>query len=356
MRVQTLQGDAPYAKKEQPMAISIGTSNFVSKATADRYYREMGYSDASKAIADGAIQIGAPRVSEGQTLSVIPGEGRYQITEATQSVAVSPIRLVDEIRLLVVEADKVLLPKTHLSQYAEIKRMLETSGGRYNAKGFFTFPVGIDAVEVLASLITGAPLNGKKQSQSFFTPQDLGYRVCNAAGPLDGKRVLEPSAGDGVLADIAEAAGAEVVLVENYPPNIAVLEGKGYDVISKDFLTVTPEEIGLFDAVCANPPFTKNQDIDHILHMWTFLKPGGLLSAIASQSWLKGSQKKQRLFREFLDSHQAEIVEIEAGAFKESGTTVGTVHLRLQKPEHAISVARTRCTSSEVTQSQSCLF
>lgn len=336
-----------------------GTNHFVSKVAADRYYHSMGYPDADDLISGGEIHIGPPSLLSGETFSIIHGEGRYQVIKGDKpAVVVSRnLSLLEEIALLVVDGNKVVLPEEHLRHYADIKRLLETSGGRYDAKGYFSFAPGIDVDQVMQSLSTGKAKNGKKESQSFFTPPDLGNEVCRAAGPLEGKRVLEPSGGHGALADIAEAAGAEVVVVENYPPNVIRLQEKGYDVIARDFLTVTPAEIGLFDACVANPPFTKNQDIDHVLHMWTFLKPGGTLSAVMSQSWLSGSQKKQRLFREFLDERNAEIVEIEAGVFKESGTTVSTVRIRVQKEvEVAKAVTRSMAPAKETHAQLGLLF
>lgn len=254
--------------------------------------------------------------------------------QSNNSQLVAPISdgsLLSEAALLSADGNRIVLPKQHLHHYAEIKRLLEVSGGKYNSKGFFAFADGMDVSSVLSAVREGAALNTKKATQSFFTPPALANEVCSAVGEVTGKRVLEPSAGDGALvAPVADRA-AEVVLVENNPANIMQLRRKGYAVIEKDFLTVTPDDIGTFDAIVANPPFSRNQDIDHINHMWKFLKPGGTLSAIVSQSWMHGSQKKQRAFAEFLAANQANIQPIEGGAFKASGTGVATAHIVLKK-------------------------
>lgn len=310
----------------------IGTSHFTCKAAADRYYRDLGYPNADYALSEGAIHIGPPSVAPGEILSVIPDENRYRIEIPEQPRVITIASLQEEAALLSLDGDKIVLPKERLHLYAQLKGLIEASGGRYNAKGYFTFAVGIDVDAVLDAIRSGRPLNGKKESQSFFTPEELGYEVCRAAGPLEGRRVLEPSAGHGALADIAEAAGAHVTVIENYLPNILRLREKGYDVIDKDFLTVSPEDIGLFDVIIANPPFSRNQDIDHILHMWTFLKPGAVLSAIASTSWMSGSQKKQTQFAAFLREQGAKVDEIAPGTFSESGTDVATTHIVLRKP------------------------
>lgn len=68
-----------------------GTSHFVSRQAAERYYRDYGYADVAEAvtrkIADGEIHIGKPALLAGQSLSIIPGEGRYQIDDAGQEPA-----------------------------------------------------------------------------------------------------------------------------------------------------------------------------------------------------------------------------------------------------------------------------
>ena len=316
-------------------AMETGTNHFVSKADADRYYRCMGYDNADDQVAAGEIVIGKPDVAPGDEVVVIAGEGRYAIRPSSVMVAFAAkkLSLTDEAQLMVVADNRVVLPEQRLMHYAELKRLIETSGGRYNSKGYFTFADGIAASDVMEQVRQGKALNGKKSSQSFFTPEDEAYEVCREIGPLHKRRVLEPSAGDGALADIARAAGAEVVVVENYRPNALVLKGKGYDVIEQDFLTLTPDDLGLFDAIVANPPFANNQDIDHVTHMLNFLKPGGVLSVITSVRWIAGDQQKHRDFRSLMDAYGATWVDIEAGSFKESGTMVPTVRIRLQKKE-----------------------
>lgn len=224
------------------------------------------------------------------------------------------------------------LPLVHLANYKEVKELLLKAGGKYNSKGYFSFPEGIELAQVHLALMAGAAVNGKKDVQFFATPPDVAQMLCDNAGPMKGLRVLEPSAGDGALADIARSRGANVTVIENWPVNVVKLKTKGYDVIDQDFLTVKPGEIGLFDVILANPPFTKNQDIDHVRHMMDFLEPGGVLSVITSQSWVNGNQKKQQEFSAFLADMDAVITPVEAGAFKTSGTGVSTLQIVLRAP------------------------
>jgi len=79
----------------------------------------------------------------------------------------------------------------------------------------------------------------------------------------------------------------------------------------------------VYTKIIANPPFSKNQDIDHLKEMYECLARGGRLVCITSESWVNGSQKKQVDFKNWLDEIKAEVIDIEKGSFKESGTTVG---------------------------------
>lgn len=69
--------------------MKIGTSHFVSLTAARAYYSpydpdltaEELKAWIDRKVAEGEIHIGKPTLQPGQKLSVIPGEGRYQIEE-----------------------------------------------------------------------------------------------------------------------------------------------------------------------------------------------------------------------------------------------------------------------------------
>lgn len=311
------------------------TCHFENRTAANAYYREYGYADAEQQIESGTIRIGPPDIGPGERLT-LNSEGRYVIHSPGRSEP-KPITVERELEYLTLQDRMILLPSTQLTHYAEIKRRLEKAGGRYvsNRSGFI-FELGVDVEAIFQQLQDGKEVSVQQATQAFYTPEDEAHTLCRKLGNLEGKIVLEPSAGRGALADVAEAAGARVVLVENYHPSVLALQAKGYDVIEKDFLNVTPEQTGLVDAIVANPPFSRNADVRHVMHMWEFLKPGGQLAAIMSTAWRSGSQSIQRQFRAFLESHDAEIEEIPAGAFKSSGTGVATVRVFIRKPAVAM--------------------
>jgi predicted RNA methylase len=158
-----------------------------------------------------------------------------------------------------------------------------------------------------------------------------------------GARVLEPSAGNGALADEVRRLGGNVQCVELDTGRAAVLRSKGFRVIEGDFLRIEPHQIpgGLFDGVIMNPPFDLGRDCDHVRHALKFLKPGGWLLAIMSARAELSEDKRCASFRAMLakdcqpsNNWRREFFQdLPAGSFAHAGTNVNTVTLALFKKE-----------------------
>ena len=120
--------------------------------------------------------------------------------------------------------------------------------------------------------------------QLFQTPPALATRLVAALHLSPGARVLEPSAGLGRILDaLAPFNPRETVAVELAPPcarELFIQDRPHVSILQRDFLSLSPAETGLFDAVVMNPPFHLRADIRHILHARSFLKPGGSLAAL----------------------------------------------------------------------------
>lgn len=236
--------------------------------------------------------------------------------------------LIESIKKMAANGNRLELPKNEqFANYAQVKKCLITAGGKYNRCGFI---FSDDAQAVKDRLIGGEAINDKKKFQFFATPAALAAQIVELANIQPDSRMLEPSAGQGAIAELLRAKGGELRTVELMPQNIAALDRLGLSPFEGDFLTMDSLTLGHFDRIVANPPFTKNQDIDHIRHMHKLLKPGGKLVSIASKSWTFGSQKKQVAFREWLDEVGATTTEIPAGAFKESGTQISAVIVEIE--------------------------
>ena len=65
--------------------------------------------------------------------------------------------------------------------------------------------------------------------------------------------------------------------------------------------------------------------------MFERLGNGGRLVTIASNHWKTSQNKKETNFRNWLDKHNAEIIEIESGEFKESGTNISCCIIIINK-------------------------
>lgn len=154
--------------------------------------------------------------------------------------------------------------------------------------------------------------------QLFQTPPELAARLVALLGSPS--RVLEPSAGLGRLLD---HIGAPCVAVEVAPQLCAELfrqERENVTLLQRDFLTVTPEELGTFDAVAMNPPFTMRSDIAHILHALRFLAPGGTLAALCMNT-----PHRARALRDICATWEP----IPAGVFRSEGAGVASVLLTI---------------------------
>lgn len=126
----------------------------------------------------------------------------------------------------------------------------------------------------------------------FETPREVARRVVELAYIRPGHKVLEPSAGTGILAEAVRAAvpDAELQLIEiNHglaerlsQRFTAPHEPICRSVLQGDFLELSPAQLGRFDRIVMNPPFDHGSDIRHIQHARAMLAPEGRLVAICA--------------------------------------------------------------------------
>ena len=79
-----------------------------------------------------------------------------------------------------------------------------------------------------------------------------------------------------------------------------------------------------------NPPFAKQQDIEHVTHAFRCLKPAGRLVSVMSAGVVFRETKLAREFRAFMEKRGGYERNPE-GSFKVSGTNVNTVTVWLDK-------------------------
>lgn len=97
---------------------------------------------------------------------------------------------------------------------------------------------------------------------------------------VEGKVILEPSAGKGDIVDWLNKAGAkEVVACETDPWCLRLLSGK-CRMVGDDFLKLTAEEISHVQMIVMNPPFSKG--VEHIQHAWDIAPAGCTIVALCN--------------------------------------------------------------------------
>lgn len=241
--------------------------------------------------------------------------------------------VLDVLVASTVDNNKLFLPNMQLDRklYVSTNKVLESIGGKWNSKAkAHLFDKDISGI--LDELInTGEYTDAKKEFQFFETPYELASRLVYLAEintPQD--LVLEPSCGKGRIIGYAIKESRSVFGIELNTENYECCK-KNFplvNIVNADFLDPSlflnkdfPFE---FDKVIMNPPFSSGQDVKHVFQAWDLVKSGGRLVSIVSESPFFRTTKLAISFREWLSDNNAEIIDLDAGAFKESGTNVKT--------------------------------
>lgn len=241
----------------------------------------------------------------------------------------------DVLKQCTIEGNVVKLPGIRLDRpiYIEVMKALELIGGSWKGGKTLGFVFKSDPT-ILLNKINQRELKSKKETQFFATPKVIADKLVKLADLKKTDKILEPSAGQGsIIESIKNAGFKNLYACEKDSINKSILQEKYDDLIffnEDDFLLID-EKKNNFDKIIANPPFSKNQDIDHIKKMFSLLSNNGRLVSIASKHWLTSTNKKETAFREWLNEVKAEIIGLEKGGFSESGTNVETVIIIISK-------------------------
>jgi len=255
-----------------------------------------------------------------------------------------PNDVMDVLRETRREGPRVFLPgQLERKLYEKTAEVLESIGAKWKRgskkePGAHVF-ADPERQEEFENLVSAGAYTTNADLSYFATPSELAERIVTLAGPLAGKNVLEPSAGEGAIVYWLLRAGARVTAVEFEPRRVKALESRypNITIVSGDFLAIPAPNPPSFDAVVMNPPFSspgrRHADIDHVLHAARFLKPGGTMVAIMLGSIAqRASDAQAREFRAFVESVGGTMDPVPAGTFKESGTLVPTVIVRFTLP------------------------
>ena len=238
---------------------------------------------------------------------------------------------IDNTEFLVFKPNKDITD----SEYDEIKPYMEKMGGhwRERVKAF---------VFSLDSLKRNEYSQWKEDTQFFPTPKNIAKRAVKLSGVRDYSYksktcILEPSAGQGGLLDIIHNYvddNIDEYIVEPIESNADILAHKGYSVERKtfeDFYDEHKDDEKHITHVIMNPPFSHSRDIKHTMMAFELLKSGGTLISIISENALYYDNEYSNIFKDWCKKNNAYIESIPYGSFKDSGTTVDTVIIKVVK-------------------------
>jgi len=123
-----------------------------------------------------------------------------------------------------------------------------------------------------------------RKFNDYYPTKPEVAKNCLSALNVEGKDVLEPSAGNGNLADVLMGQQPNrLVCVELNADLANILRLKGHDTIQGNFLWQTVQELDQFDVIVMNPPFGHNQKdaVIHAEYAKRFLKEDGRLAVFS---------------------------------------------------------------------------
>lgn len=354
---------------------------FPSKDAAERAIRRSGLADRAIVLAE---KRGVNRIimspSEAMSRGVWTGDGDKRIT----LTADAGTALVQAIGRRGNKTNRLTVPwqfQTAYDRLNALKRIgIETPSEYRSALREF---IGlqeraiVNKVREMELAMTGR----KNDGLDFFpTPAEVADQMVAAADIGPDMAVLEPSAGMGHIADRIREAGAEPDVIELADDRRELLQEKGYNLSDfRDFLDMKPRqfftygdvfrapdgtegvlrsqggmgsnrvrlvsedgaELGKFDRdeltgirhrgtesgydrIIMNPPFSNGRDIEHVMHAFDLLKPGGRIVAIMGESAFFNQSKKAEAFRQWLDDKGGTSEKLPAGSFMEPSLPVNT--------------------------------
>ena len=147
-------------------------------------------------------------------------------------------------------------------------------------------------------------LPDKVSYQYYPTPEELAEKAIEWADIKPVHAVLEPSAGQGAIADCLPE-GCIIQCCEISELHCTILESKGFSVTNEDFLKVDPKPC--YDRIVMNPPFSEGRARAHVEHAYQFLRPGGVMVAILpaglrNKGIVQGSEWSEVLDNQFKDA------------------------------------------------------
>lgn len=251
------------------------------------------------------------------------------------------IEISDEVagilRLCTAAGDKLILPNAHIPRpvYEAVAKTVNAMGGTWDRRAkAMVFRQGTNVAEILAEhLVAGEVVDQKKTYQVFETPDAIADMVVQLAGISSEHLLLEPSAGSGALLKACQRISRPMhsTAIDIRPETEEDLRKVAHAVQIGDFIQLAGGMRQMFDRIIMNPPFTGQQDIDHVVSAMLCLRSPGVLVAVMPPSGFTAQNGKGEVFRSMFDRFKGEQWDCPPGSFKEAGTMVNTKIVRMTK-------------------------
>jgi type I restriction-modification system DNA methylase subunit len=229
-----------------------------------------------------------------------------------------------------IDGNKLFLPKNlDRNVYVAVNKILESIGLKWNRSAKCHIAEH-NVEELIESIInSGEWVDEKKLNQFYATPSsviDQMLRIVPFARDSE-IRILEPSAGAGAILGrlIDEFPNAVINFCEINEERMKQCIDMNVEPVGENFLHLSP--VNEYDLIVMNPPFSKQQDIDHFLHAFNHcLKSGGFIVSIMPEETFFRDNKKTKSFWKTIreNSSDLDIINLPENSFKESGTMIRT--------------------------------
>jgi hypothetical protein len=147
--------------------------------------------------------------------------------------------------------------------------------------------------------------------------------------------ILEPSAGSGDLIEGIlqlkpfHQLNLNLDCIELNKELREQLRAKGYNVVGEDFLKFNSKK--RYDYVIACPTFKDNIDVEHIMHMYRFVKIGGHVISLTSPHWTVKNSTRQVAFREWLKDKHYQLRMLPDNSFVEDYKTQPSMIINIKR-------------------------
>ncbi len=165
-----------------------------------------------------------------------------------------------------------------------------------------------------------------------FYPTPLGvveYMISQI--DVNGKVILEPSAGSGNIVDALFKHGSKQVLTYEIEPDLQKIVATKSKLLGSDFLESKPEQLSHINAIIANPPFSTGGK--HILKMWEVAPEGCEIISLCNSNTLEVDYTRERRELNALISNHGTSENLgDCFATAERKTGVSVTMVKLFKP------------------------